>query len=350
MIAILGAARRSAVALAALVAVACGGGGGGQGSTPGPPGTPGLEKFDAGFFSVQKPIGWSVTTAGVCGTFGFLLQDPAEPLRMVFYFGSIGPVYTTQQKKDLDVYACSFSPPGQCPITWVDAPVIDPLTPEGFLSHWPEIADMKAASSYLPAFPHLEGLRLASAKARPSMLSGGATAEVRGLFTRGNKVGEGMFLATSMPFMTGLGYGHLVCGISTPKGEFAAATNLLVASLDSFTVTSEYVNWCFGQSMAQWSAVAAIGRTLSEASDILWDGWVARTHTEDIMAEQYSDGFRGVDRVYDPATGTVYEVPVGWYASYDASRSQYQMSNLQTLPADAWDLWMKAVLSGSGIH
>lgn len=58
-----------------------------------------------------------------------------------------------------------------------------------------------------------------------------------------------------------------------------------------------------------------------------------------------------MERVYDPATGEVYEVPVGWYERYDLIRDQYDMGNLEPLPADDYDLWMRAVLDGlSGIH
>jgi len=340
--------RACVAAASALLLSACGSGGGKGSAAPSPSG---LERHDAGFFSVQKPVGWTVATAGVCGTFGFLLQDPQEPLRTIFYFGNIGPVYSNQAHKDTEVRACTYSPPGQCPITWVDAPVIDPLTPEDFWLHWPEIADMRLASAYLPSFPHLQGLRLASVSPRPAMLAGGSTAEVRGLFTRGGRVGEGMFLATTMDFLPGLAYGSLVCGVTAPKGELDALSGRLVASLESFSVTPQYVTWCRGQSLAQWSAVAQVGRTLSEASDILWDGWVARSHGSDILAEQYSDGFRGVERVYDPASGTVYEVPAGWYAdTYDPQRPRYAMSGLQLLPGDSWDLWMRATSSGSLIH
>lgn len=339
--------RIGSAACAALLA-ACGGGGGGG---PGGPSTPpGLEHHDGGFFSIDKPIGWTVTTAGYCQTFAFLLQDPAEPLAQVFYFGTVGPVYLTQAQKDFDLYACSFTP-GSCPIPWVDAPVVSPFTPENFMAHWPDVADMEAAGEFMPAFPHLEELRLASAVEKAPMLPPGSTGELRGIFARQGRVGEGMFLASILVYPLDLAYGHFVCGVTAPKAQFPAKADLLVASLDSFTVTSDYVKWCLAQSQQQWGAVAQVGRTLSEASDILWDGWVARTHSADILAEQYSDGFRGVERVYDPSNGTVYEVPAGWYADdYDPHRGEYQMSGLQPLPDDAWALWMAAVASGSGIH
>jgi hypothetical protein len=40
----------------------------------------------------------------VCTTLGILMRDPAVPLRQIFYFGTIGPVYLTEQQKQLDQY------------------------------------------------------------------------------------------------------------------------------------------------------------------------------------------------------------------------------------------------------
>ena len=296
-----------------------------------------------------------MTTAGSCGTFAFRITDPQEPLRSIWYFGTVGPVYLCQEQKDLDAW---YVANGGFPHTWLDAPVIDPLTPENYLAHWPGIATMAAATAFMPAFPRLEQLQLVASTPQAAPLPGGATAHARGLFTQDGRVAEGMFLATVLTYLpyngdpgAGIGYGHFVCGVTAPHGEFAAIAQRLVSSLDSFTITQGYVDNCLAQSLQQWGAVAAAGRTLSEASDIIWEGWQARTHSQDISAEQWTDAFRDVERVYDPDTGEVYEVPIGWYDAYDADRAAWDMSGLQPLPPDAWDLWMRAVMDGqSSIH
>ena len=48
-----------------------------------------LEKYDGGIFTISKPEGWEVITAGQCSTFAFLLKDPSSPLRQVFHFGEV---------------------------------------------------------------------------------------------------------------------------------------------------------------------------------------------------------------------------------------------------------------------
>jgi hypothetical protein len=136
--------------------------------------------------------------------------------------------------------------------------------------------------------------------------------------------------------------------VTASKADFAQKVDLLRTSLDSFTVSQDYVSQCLQHSATSFAAVAEAGRTLSEASDILWDGWQARTQTGDISFESWSDTYNNVERVYDPSTGTVYEVPSGWYDTYDSSTCQ--MNNLQLLQtSDSYDLWTKGTVSGSEI-
>ena len=85
---------------------------------------------------------------------------------------------------------------------------------------------------------------------------------------------------------------------------------------------------------------------MRETSDMIFDGWQSRSQASDIIAEKGSDAFRGVERVYDPSTGEVYEFPNGWFEQYDPNRNQYDMSGLQLLPSDDWDLWMHSVIDG----
>jgi len=345
-----------AVFLAAALSPGCGGGGGG-GSDGG--GNDGLEPYvKQGVFSIRKPKGWTVVTAGSCATLGVLLRDPADPLGQVFYFGTIAPVYLSQQQKDLDLWYLAHG--GYQLIDYTDAPVVDPLTPDHFLEHWPDIAAMKKARDYLGTdFPRLEGFRAVATSQRPSMLGaipGSRTGETRGFFTSGGRVGEGMFLDTVVPLFPytgnpgqGTGWGFLVCGVTASKADFARKVDLLRSSLDSFTVSQAYVDECVRISQQAFAAVARAGQTLREASDILWQGWQERTAAEDIRFESWSDAFNGVERVYDPATGTVYEVPSGWYQSYDPSHCQ--MNDLRLLQAsDPHPLWMKATVSGSQIR
>lgn len=333
-----------------LVALGCGGGGGSGAGGGG--GTTGLEPYDAGAWSIQKPTGWTVRAAGDCAILGVVLRDPAEPLRQIFYFGSIGPVYLRAGQQAVDR---AYVQQGGFPIDWMDSPEIDPFTPEHFLAHWPDIAAMALARSYMSDFPGLPGLKLAGSVALPNVMPGATTGQARGVFALGTRVGEALLVASVVPYSslltgpaTGWGYGHFVCAVTAPKGKLDPELDRMVRSLDSFSVTQAFATRCLSDSKRAWSAVAEAGQTLREASDILWEGWQARSRSSDVHAEAYTDAFRGVERVYDPDTGTVYEVPNGWYATYDLDRGSHAQSDLQLLgTSDPWELWMKAVLDGS---
>ena len=329
--------------------------------SPTPPRTPTmtsqLELFDVGanFFSIKKPKGWDIKTAGVCSTLGILIRDPAVPLRQIFYFGLIGPVYLKEAQRQIDQDYINSG--GYNLITWLDAPAVDPLTTENFFAHWPAIAAMDAAIAFMPQFPTLTGLTVVSNAPQPSGLPGGNSALLRGVFMENGVVGEGQFLGTVWVFSPytgipagGTAYGSILLGVTAPKREFKDVQARLIASLESFNMTRNYVDWCLAQQKQLWGAVARQGQTLRETSDIIYEGWVNRSQASDIMAEKGSDAIRGVERVYDPATNQVYEVGAGFYADYDLHRGEYAMNGLQLLPDDSVALWTAAPADGSEIR
>ncbi|MBX3024028.1 hypothetical protein KF840_03865 [bacterium] len=316
-----------------------------------------LELFDVGanFFSIRKPKGWEVHIGGVCSTLGILLRDPAVPMRQAFYFGLIGPVYLKEAQRQID--QAYIDGGGYNFITWLDAPAVDPLTAENFFAHWPRIAAMKAAREFLPEFPPLTDLTAVTTTPQSSVFPGGDAALVRGVFRDGEAVGQGQWLGTTWVFMPftgvpggGTGYGSIILGVTAPMRELQTVEATLIASLDSFTVTQAYIDWCRLQSSQLWGAVAQAGRTLSETSDLIAEGWQQRTQASDILAEQRSDTLRSVERVYDPSTRQVYEVPLGWYDAYDTHRGNYSLDDLQLLPSNDYGLWTSLPADGGQIH
>jgi hypothetical protein len=101
------------------------------------------------------------------------------------------------------------------------------------------------------------------------------------------------------------------------------------------------------QSQQQWGAVAAIGRTLSEASDMMMDGWQSRTAAQDIMAYKYNDAYNSAETLWDPTTGSVYQFDAGWYNQYVLNPGAYNVSTLQPMPEDRVDLWEGPILDGT---
>ena len=309
-----------------------------------------LEKFDGGFFSIDKPKGWNIYTAGACSEFAFLIRDDKEPLRQIFYFGSVGPVYMSEEQKQIDYQYINM---GGYAIPWIEMPVVDPLTPQNFLSQFHLIAQTKVAQSFMPQVPKLENLQIISITSQPSFIAGGKTELIRGIFVQDGKVTEGLFLVTVAPFMPSTGgpgggtaYGLQIIGITSPKREFRELENTMVTSVQSFTITRSYVDNCMRQQAETYAGILKAGKTLSEASDIIMDGWEKRNKVYDIMAEKGSDAILSKERVYDPETGNVYEFDSGFYEKYNINREKYEMNNLKPLPGDDWGIWMKAPLDG----
>jgi hypothetical protein len=309
-----------------------------------------LEKFDGGFFSIDKPKGWNIYTAGACSEFAFLIRDDEEPSRQIFYFGSVGPVYMSEEQKQIDD---QYVNSGGYAIPWIEMPVVDPLTPQNLLSQFHLIAQTEVAQSFMPQAPKLDNLQIVSATSQPSFIAGGKTELIRGIFVRDGKVAEGLFLVTVAPFMPSTGgpgggtaYGLQIIGVTSPKREFRELENTLVTSVQSFTVTQSYVDNCMRQQAETYAGILKAGKTLSEASDIIMDGWEKRNKVDDITAEKRSDAIMSNERLYDPETGEVYEFESGFYEKYDINRGEYEMNNLKPLPGDDWDLWMKAPLDG----
>ena len=75
-------------------------------------------------------------------------------------------------------------------------------------------------------------------------------------------------------------------------------------------------------------------------------GWESRNKVHDVLAEKGSDAILGRERLYDPSSGEVYDFENGFYDKYNLDRNRYEMNDLQLLPDEGHQLWMKAPLDG----
>ena len=318
-----------------------------------PPSAPALnpEQFATDFLSILVPRGWQVVLVGRCSELAFRLFDPSRPARQIFFFGQVGPVYMSPEQRQIDQ---QFTSRTGLPIPHIEMPVVAPLTAANLLSQWQYIAQTRAALEYMPRWPHLQDLFLVSSTSAPSPVQNGSTELMRALFREDADLAEGLFYATAAPGLPmngqpgyGTAYGYLVAGVAAPKGEFAALEPELIRCLASFSLNENYVKWCVQQSAARWTGILKPGEMLREVSELIHSSWEKRPPAQDAASEKYRDTVRGVERLFDPATGQVYEFPRGFFEKYDPERSRYQMDSLQPLPPDAFDLWMKPVLQGN---
>lgn len=311
---------------------------------------PQLVPYDGGFFSINIPRGWNIITAGQCSTFAFVARDPNNSLRQIFFFGEIGPVYVSEQQRMIDQQYMAM---GGYPVSWADTPAVEPLTAGNFFACFSQLANTQMARQFMPRCPRLERFQIISETAQPSAMPGARASLVRGLFTKNNEVGQGMFVATLAPMSPmnggpggGIAFAFLVAGVTAPKSEFASLQGVLTRSLQSYNISQSYVNNCLQMQAQAWAGVQKAGQTLRETSDMIMDGWQSRNKTYDIVAEKRSDAILGRERLYNPTTGEVYEFENGFYDRYNLHRQQYEMSNLQPLPDNSYELWMKAAKDG----
>jgi len=266
----------------------------------------------------------------------------------------VGPVYLAEEQRIIDK---NYMDMGGYPVLWFDMPVVNPLTPENFLINFSLVAETSIARNFMPGLPELKGVEIISTVEEMSPLSGGQTKTIRALFQPNGELGEGIFYITVAPLLPlaglpggGIGYGYSFTGITSVKADFKYFQKTLTQSLESLNISQSYIDDCLRQQEQQYQGILKAGKTLSETSDIIMDSWEYRNKVDDIISEKRSDAILGNDRVYDPDTETVYEVPLGFYEDYSLYREQYNMNNLQELPDGDWNLWTAPTKSGDEIH
>lgn len=309
-----------------------------------------LESHNGGFFSIEKPAGWQLITAGQGSTLTVWMRDPQESARQAFFFGAVGPFYLSQQQKAID---WQYMTRGGYPVPWSDMPVVSPPTASHFLAGWNALATTRIARSFMAELPLFPDLTVISIQSVPDPYTGGTAELIRALFKLNGKAVEGLFTATiiqTVPFANGpgghQGYALMFMGVTAPQREFLDVQEPLLRSLSSFSLSMQYVQACITSSREAFAGVMRAGQTLRESSDIIAKGWAARQKTYDILSAKRSDAMLGKERVRDPHTGEVFEFPNGWYKEYDLSRNKFNRSGLQPIPDNDYDGWTAAPLTG----
>ena len=133
-------------------------------------------------------------------------------------------------------------------------------------------------------------IQVISKASHPSPITGGSTELIRAVFIEGGSLGEGLFLVTVAPMLpftggpgAGIGYGFLITGITAPKSEFGDIENTLAKSIGSLTISESYVENCLREQEAVYKGIFKAGKTLSETSDIIMQGWENRNKIDDII-------------------------------------------------------------------
>lgn len=236
-----------------------------------------LMMHDGGFFTIEIPEGWELITAGEYSTFTFVAKDPENPLRQVFYFGAVGPFYTSKEQKEIDSEFVDYG--GN--VAWLDMPVIDPLTVENMFRKFDKMAESTLAYEFIPECPVLAEFEVFSSQEVQPLVEGSSFELIRGLFRNEYGCGEGIFLAGVAPFMpfTGMpmggnAFGVLITGVTAPIDEFKYLCSDLMAVLESFTVSGEYITEGMeSSSIYNMMGILKEGKTLEKSVDIMSGYW-----------------------------------------------------------------------------
>lgn len=309
-----------------------------------------LETYNGSFFTIEKPAGWQIVTAGQGPTLGVWMRDPQEPARQIFFFSAVGPFYLSQQQKSIDQ---QYMATGGYSVPWSDMPIVSPPTASNFLSNWNTLARSRIAKNYMADLPMFNELMIISTQPIPSQFGGGTTELVRALFKVNNKVAEGLFTATvfeTVPFVNGPGghqaYALMFMGVTAPQQEFSQAQDTMLRSLSSFNLSEQYVQTYIASSREAFAGVMRAGQTLRETSDIITKGWTTRQKTYDILSAKRSDAMLGKERLRDPQTNDVYEFVNGWSKDYDMNRNKFNKPDLQPIPDNDYEGWTAPTLNG----
>lgn len=313
----------------------------------------GTVKMEAGkekFFTVKKPAGWNIITAGSGPILSVWMRDPQSPARQAFMFGTVGPFFLTREQKDL---AHKPMASGGRWVQWSDMPVVDPSTAGAFLYQWNTLIHTSMAMEFAPRLPPFENLTIISAQ--PVQARFGGQAElVRALFSQNGEVVEALFIAEVVEYAPSVsdpaehqGYAYIFSGIAMPKPDFSNYLAPLMRSMESFKLSEQYVSTYTTTSQKAFKNILRASQDLRETADVLTRGWNARQKVDDMRSEKRSDEMLGRERLYDPDTGDAYVFPKGWYNTYDDVREKYNNPNLHPIPERNCEAWTVPPMNGT---
>ncbi len=295
-----------------------------------------LNRWTDGKVTMDMPEGWNVFTGGKCSTKSILSRDSNNELKQVFYFSQAGPVYINQEQKEWEQ---DYMAMGGSPMLWSDSPMVDPLTSENYLMNFGELVSGNIFQQAFPQAPIITDVKVISNEDIANKPSFAKDLKlIRAEFKQNGNQGEGYFyiLTAEGNIGEGMGYGMMFIGITAPKGLLDLLTPSLKKSLESYTISQEYVDACIKANDKAAAGALKAGKILSETSNTIMEAWDNKLESEGRMSAKQSDAILGSSRLYDPDSNKVYEVTPEFYDHYQVHGDEFEMNNLQELSDDQW--------------
>ncbi len=293
-----------------------------------------LEEYKNDVFSMKKPKGWKVESAGTGIYYTIRVYDPVEATNQIFLMLKMQPLLkSTSAKKSwqdyysLTGYNASYK-------LFADAVVLDPPTTENFYTSFNDIAsyikniEPTLTNMNFPTFTNFKKTEEFDSQA--AMKNYALDSKVlRATFTsETNKEGEGLFLASIVNFGNDYRNGvdmlyYMVYDITTItaiNNEFINYEDILLSSANSIEFTDSYVKQTIDDGNAQTKQALELNASLQKSFDSYMSAWENRNKTYDIMSQKQSDATLGYERVYDTETNEVYKAYNGFTDDYQGER------------------------------
>ncbi|MBI5226271.1 hypothetical protein HY994_03460 [Candidatus Micrarchaeota archaeon] len=264
-----------------------------------------------GSFHFQAPSGWKISGLGQCSTRSMAAYDPNNPVRREFVIDSNTLALPLSQLTS-------------------DAAVLEITS---------------RLSQYEPAYGSVGNVQIVGGKEPYPSAQGMSGLVDSGIFmatmTIDGKPAKGRFgVILYNPALAAIpGFAYIIfSGEIADAADFDALRPALDQSISGFEIDQQYANACSASNQADISRrTGDISKTLSDTSDIITSGYNERSAVQDRVAQKWSDTTLGVDRVYNPDSDQVYQVPNDFYANYDLNRQSFEQQNLQQLTPDQWN-------------
>ncbi len=273
-----------------------------------------------GGFSFNAPSGWKIESLGQCSTKSMAAYDPQNPIRRVFA---------------INTNSIAMPVRGQT----AEAVAIEGLPAlTQYVSAYGSVSNVQVVPGSREGYPATQGIAgiVDAAVFDVTLTIDGKPAKGQvGTYIYDPSYGSlGVVYLSLAGAITEPESFDALIGRATPEQNRGA----LGKSVGSFAVSQSYANQCTASGQADISRrTGDISRTLSETSDIVTGGYEERSRVNDRIAEKWSDTTLGVDRLYNPDSDEVYQVPNTFYDQYDINRQKFEQQNLQQLTPDQWN-------------
>ena len=299
-----------------------------------------LEDYSNDVFSMKKPTGWEVTSAGSGMYYAIRVTDKNDTNNGIFLMLKIQPLLKSDASKNYWQWYSNLS--GNRYKLFADAVVLSNPTTEGFYQKFNEITsyinsiEPTLSSFKFPSYTNFS--KVEEFESSSSMKQYSLDSKVlKGKFTgENNKNGEGLFMASIVNFGDNFINGidtlyymvYDIMSVTASENEFIDYKDILLESINSINFSDTYVKKTIDDGNAQTKQALELNAAVQKAFDSYMSAWENRNKTYDIMSQKQSDATLGYERVYDTETGDIYKAYNGFTDDYDGERYKSVTDNM----------------------